>query len=353
MDRGLTSKIMFGGGFGVYLFFGLSGYLLFWPFARRHFGGGDPIDLRRYAINRAVRILPLYYVVVFVVLLAKHGEVTLGTWARFLTFTENFSPATVGKFVGPAWSLVIELQFYALLPLLAFGIAAVARGSRGRAAAFIAALGIASPAVRIATMYATDASDPLWRFNMPTTFLFFTSGMMLALLRLSWEERRPRWVRGPLASGDAWFLASLPLWALVVLVSYQLGPLIWPASFLVIGAVVLPLSEGPLTRSLRWRPLTVVGVASYSLYLWHLPVLEAMTNAGLRTTSLAALTAIGIPICIAVALLSYAIVESPFLRLRRQWSRSSAEVEQEGPPPPVLEPAVSPLGRSPVGSRPD
>src|SRR4051812_5781150 len=46
-------RVVFGGGFGVFLFFALSGYLLFWPFARRYFGGGAPIDLGRYAFNRA------------------------------------------------------------------------------------------------------------------------------------------------------------------------------------------------------------------------------------------------------------------------------------------------------------
>src|SRR5690349_17938475 len=37
------ARVLFGGGFGVFLFFALTGYLLFWPFARRHFGGGAPV----------------------------------------------------------------------------------------------------------------------------------------------------------------------------------------------------------------------------------------------------------------------------------------------------------------------
>src|SRR4051794_33073591 len=50
--------------YGVWVFFGLSGYLLFWPFVRRHFGDDGPIDLARYARNRVLRILPLYFVAV-------------------------------------------------------------------------------------------------------------------------------------------------------------------------------------------------------------------------------------------------------------------------------------------------
>jgi peptidoglycan/LPS O-acetylase OafA/YrhL len=52
-------RALLGGGFGVYLFFALSGYLLFLPFARRDYAGGRAVDYRRYAQNRAVRILPL------------------------------------------------------------------------------------------------------------------------------------------------------------------------------------------------------------------------------------------------------------------------------------------------------
>src|SRR5919107_1849518 len=53
-------RMIFSGGFGVFVFFALSGYLLFWPFVRALFGDGGPISMRRYALNRAVRILPLY-----------------------------------------------------------------------------------------------------------------------------------------------------------------------------------------------------------------------------------------------------------------------------------------------------
>src|SRR5437763_17025585 len=70
----LPQRILFGLGSGVLVFFALSGYLLFWPFAKRWFADGQAIDLRRYALNRALRILPLYYVaIVVVLLLQEHG----------------------------------------------------------------------------------------------------------------------------------------------------------------------------------------------------------------------------------------------------------------------------------------
>src|SRR5213596_1717165 len=69
-----AQRTILGGGSGVLVFFALSGYLLFWPFARRWFADGAAIDLRRYALNRALRILPLYFVAVVVLLLVQeHG----------------------------------------------------------------------------------------------------------------------------------------------------------------------------------------------------------------------------------------------------------------------------------------
>jgi peptidoglycan/LPS O-acetylase OafA/YrhL len=330
-DLNFIERIAYGGGYGVFFFFALTGYLLFWPFAKRYFGSGDHIDLGRYAVNRALRILPLYYAVVVVVLLFQADNAGFGVWARFLTFTETLSPGTAGRIVGPAWSLVVEVCFYLLLPLLAYGIARLAGGSRRRAAAILITLGLASLAVRAVTIYAADPVDPLWRLNIPATFLFFVPGMLLALLRLSWEERRPAWLRGPPLQGDLWVLASIPLWALVLLVSYSLDFLVGAAAFLMVGACVLPLRTGPVTNALQWRPLAILGVASYSLYLWHVPVLRAEIDAGV-STSFWVLTAISIPICVAVALASYAVIERPFLRLRRQWARSSARQEPEACP---------------------
>src|SRR5204863_9138922 len=63
---GPVDRLIFGGGYGVHLFFVLSGYLLFSPLLRTTFGGGGRIDLGGYARNRVLRILPLYYAVVVV-----------------------------------------------------------------------------------------------------------------------------------------------------------------------------------------------------------------------------------------------------------------------------------------------
>jgi peptidoglycan/LPS O-acetylase OafA/YrhL len=340
---GAFQKLLYGGGFGVLFFFALTGYLLFWPFAKAYFGGGDSIDLGRYAANRALRILPLYYAVVVVVLLFQSDDAGLGIWLRFVTFTENFDTATAGQFVGTAWSLVVEIEFYVLLPLLAIGIGRLAKGSISRAAVLLAALAALSLVVRVVTVYAADPVNPLWRFSLPATFYFFVPGMLLALVRIAWQSRRPNWLTGLVQRSDLWLAAGPILWLVVALDHYNLDFLLGPASFLIAGACVLPLAAGPVTRAIEWRPLALVGVASYSLYLWHVPVLEALVDAGLPT-GLAQLALVGIPVSIGVALLSYRVIESPFLRLRRQWARSSAPQTMHPASASATQPATADKG---------
>jgi peptidoglycan/LPS O-acetylase OafA/YrhL len=314
-------RVMLGGGSAVFLFFALTGYLLFAPFARLYFGTGDPIDLRRYALNRALRILPLYYFAVIVFLIIQAGGGSAGQWWRFLTFSENFFTSTAGTVDGPMWSLVVEVHFYILLPLLALGLARLAGRSATRAALVLVAVGAASFYLHWRKVDNTGSPPDLrWEYSLPATFFYFVPGMLLALLRVRVDPERLRRALGPMAVAEVWFIASLAVWALTVN-SFKNAGLAAVASFLTVGACVLPLRGGPLVRALDWRPLAVVGVASYSLYLLHLPIVSWLHPD--VASGFGGLLAVALPLCVIVALISYRLVEAPFLRLRRRWSRSS------------------------------
>jgi peptidoglycan/LPS O-acetylase OafA/YrhL len=327
-------RTIFGGGFAVFLFFALSGYLLYLPFARRHFADGNSIRLGRYLGNRAVRILPLYYAVLIVVLLTTQHGGTFDQWWRFAVFAESFSPHTVGTVDGPMWSLVVELHFYILLPALAAGIRYAARRSYARAGIVLAVLAVVSLAARIALVQHPAHHDPRWEYSLPTTFLFFVSGLALALLRVRWDSGLPSWLSGLLSNGNTWLLASVPLW-LLTFWRYDLDAVAAVASFLVVGAAGLPLRRGRMVRCLDWRPLALLGTASYSLYLWHMPILQEVSGAGWSPRGFLPLLAILVPLCIVVALVSYTVIEEPFLRLRRSWSGRSRPS-----PASVVQPAV-------------
>jgi peptidoglycan/LPS O-acetylase OafA/YrhL len=336
-DPDLLDRLLHIGVFGVFLFFGLTGYLIFWPFAKRHFGGGAPVDLGRYAVNRALRILPLYYVVVVVVLVFQE-EFTLGAWWRFLTFSENFSVYTAGNFLGPAWSLVVELHFYLLLPALAWVLARLSGGSRIYAAAILITLALVSASFRYEGFLQSGINPSVWQFNIHTTFLFFVPGMLLAMLRLAWENGLPAWLRGPLARADFWFVAGALCWLPLAHFDFRYDWLMAFTSFFLVGSCVLPLRSGHSGRALEWRPLAILGVASYSLYLWHVPVLETVVDLGV-SSELVPLAAVGFTVSILVALASYRLIEAPFLRFRRQWSPASAQQKAPGAT------SVEPVGR--------
>jgi peptidoglycan/LPS O-acetylase OafA/YrhL len=308
-------RLLFSGGFGVFVFFALSGYLLFWPFAR-HYWGGEPErpNLRIYARNRALRILPLYWFAVVVLLLVQNEGGTFELWWRHLLFVQSMWRDSLTAVDGSLWSVAVELQFYAQLPLLAAGLALATRRSALGAAVVLVAAAVGCALLR---RHLAGHNGDLWGYQLPTTFQYFVPGMLVALLRLRWDRRAPSLLAGPAGSSTVWLAASLPLWWLVVDRFNQ--ELILPACFLLVGALVLPLRRGAGVAALEWRPLVAVGVASYSLYVWHLPIIDA-----LDIDRFAGLALAGLPLSLAVAFLSYRLVERPPLLLRRQWARGSA-----------------------------
>jgi peptidoglycan/LPS O-acetylase OafA/YrhL len=308
------SRLIYGGGYGVFLFFALTGYLLYWPFVVRYFGDGAAVDLGVYARNRVLRILPLYFIAVIVLLVLQDGD---PAWWRVLTLTQNFSEETVARKVdGPLWSVVVEVHFYILLPLLAAAVAAVAGRSLARAAGVLAVLGL----IGFAVHQAKTPDSSVWRYNLPTTFMFFVPGMLLALARLELERRPPEWLRTLAGRSAAWLIVALLLW-LYVVDQFDVDWLAAVASFFTVGACVLPLRESGLRRALDWRPLAALGVASYSLYVWHMPIQFSLA---VHQNNSKALMAATVPLAIVVALISYRVIEAPFLRLRRRWSSATA-----------------------------
>lgn len=323
-----ANRVAVGGVAGVNLFFVLSGYLLYRPFGLASFGeGGSAVSLRRYARNRALRILPLYVAVLAVLLVAQHQGGTLRQWARFLTFTQNFSAATANSVDPPMWSLAVELEFYVLLPLMAWAVARLAAGSLRRAAVLLGVVAVASFAVREITVVLPSDEGFFWPNALPGLLYFFVLGMLLALLQIAWRDAPPRWLRGPLASTELWVLVAAGLW-LAFSWRFSLESLTGIASVLLVGVAVLPLRSGALARMLDTRVLAGIGVASYSLYLWHYPIVEAVSSGdpfrfGVGDRPYGSLVLISVPIVLAVAAASYWAIERPFLELRRRWAPAS------------------------------
>ncbi|WP_232306798.1 acyltransferase family protein, partial [Thermobifida cellulosilytica] len=131
---GAVGALLAGGDMAVPLFFALSGLLLYRPWAAAAIDGAPGPSVRAYLRQRAVRILPAYWLVAVVALLLWSRE-HLGSpraWLEVLTLTFTYDPhpwwtGTGPRGLGQIWSLCVEVSFYLLLPLLAAALAALAR----------------------------------------------------------------------------------------------------------------------------------------------------------------------------------------------------------------------------------
>jgi peptidoglycan/LPS O-acetylase OafA/YrhL len=114
---GPLDPIVGGGVSGVYLFFALSGYLLYKPFVRGR------IDLVAYGLKRSGRILPGYFAALLGLTVLTGSQLPLEHPLPFLTMTAPYD-LSLRHFLGNAWTLGAEILFYLTLPLIAH----VARG---------------------------------------------------------------------------------------------------------------------------------------------------------------------------------------------------------------------------------
>jgi acetyltransferase len=267
---------------GVMLFFALSGYLLYRPFVAGN------VDLRRYGIARAARILPAYVVALVGLTLLTGDRSFADRPLTYLLFMQNYDPALWQGFIGASWSLTLEVMFYVTLPLIARAVA-------GRPTRLLA-LAIASFVGGLLAIVTAVVLDPVPDRRMVTTLYpfmvwAFVPGMLVAL----WADR-------PLLRSPLVLMAGIVL--LIIGTTAPWASIDLPSAFgafLVVGWVV---AVAPDLRRLR-SPAAAGAAISYSVYLWHGDLLASFDP-------LAALA-----LTIAAAALIYVVVERPSIDLGR------------------------------------
>src|SRR3954452_1393064 len=290
---------------GVAIFFVLSGFLLFRPYAYAMAHGARRPSAGRYLWRRALRILPAYWLTVVVCLLVLPGNagVSWGEWVRYATFTQFYGRGHLHDALGHTWSLTVEAAFYLLLPVL--GVLAVGRSWRPRRTVVILCAGGAlATGGWLAAMAAGGLDMGLHTTWLPAFACWFAGGMVLATVHVAAEAGRPsRLAEVAKAPLTCWALAA----GLFVIASTPLtGPrgLDEPTPgqfatrmvlFLAISVtVVLPVAfarSGPVGAALTTPVAGWLGLVSYGLFLWHpfvlvllRPVMGAPTFAGLIRT---------------------------------------------------------------------
>jgi peptidoglycan/LPS O-acetylase OafA/YrhL len=295
------------GNFGVVLFFVLSGFLLYRPAVAARAGLSPPVAARTFYARRALRILPAYYAALIALAIWPGLDRFDQFWWRAVTFTQNYWDASIFTAIHPAWSLCIEVSFYALLPLFVLLVGRW-RPSPAGELAVLGALAIAS----VAAHQASASLPANWGFTLPTTFYLFAAGMAVAVLDVH------------LAKGVARLPFSRLSWpaaaALFVLISATtdtdvLGA-VHPVYAVIAVLVLIPATNSArVVESVAGRALRQGGLISYAFYLYHQ---ELVDEIGRRVTSPWACAAIALPAVVAVATISYYVVEQPALRLKRR-----------------------------------
>ncbi len=320
-----------GGFLGVDVFFVISGYLITSLLLAEHRRTGH-IELVRFWMRRARRLLPALFAMIVVVLavmvLVHPGEVArlrgavlasfgyVANWYfafAHVSYFEQFGRPSIFQHL---WSLAVEEQFYLVWPpVIALGL--VLMGRRW----LLAGVGVL---IAGSTLLAWLLWEP---FTDPSRIYYGTDTRAVGLLAgVALAFVLPPTRLGPVKSPGARNLLDLvgiaALGGLIVLM-LTLGDLdrgLYQGGFLLLGittAVLIAVVAHPSSRlgkAFGVSAIVWIGVRSYGIYLWHWPVI--MLTRGNQDVPFDGppLVAMQIALTLGVAALSYHYIETPFRR---------------------------------------
>lgn len=358
---------------GPTMFFVLSAFLLYQPFATANLIERQPQSWRRFQKTRLLRVVPAYWATLVLLIIffradpndAFSGGLKIDGWADGLAifgFAQTYNPNWFFHGIASAYTLNAEIVFYLLVPLYAHAIrrwtAGRAIGDKVRLELYaLGAVVVASAVWRVVIELryeeqrkaCTSAANPHvacaalnW---FPAYADYFALGMAVAIIaswRLVRDGGEPRWLQRVGAAGDAWWLAAFGLFVFYSTTFGAYGLDYVPpgraeARHVLNAAIVLCLllpgvfgaqDRGAVRWFLRWRPIAYTGLVSYGVYLWHQGWTDkAMDVTGSRPldASFLAITAIAVAMSVASATVSWYALERPINRRRdvplRSWFR--------------------------------
>ncbi|KAA5835046.1 acyltransferase [Saccharopolyspora hirsuta] len=320
-----------GGFLGVDLFFALSGYLIT-DLLLREIAATGSVSLVAFWGRRVRRLLPALAVVLVGVALVVWAvgqpdvvrttladgpwvQLNLVNWhllAESASYWDRFGPDRVFEHL---WSIAVEEQFYLVWPVL---VLVVARwGGRG-VAVVAASVSVVSLGLMIVL---ADPADPTRVYTGTDTRAFSlllgavvaAPPVQAALARAVGRAAGAVTALLAVGIGATWFLVDgVDSWWLFTggLFAHSLA-----AALLIRLCAQAPST--PVAKVLAWRPLRWLGLISYSLYLWHWPVIVLL---GPHLADQWSRTAVVCAVSIGLAALSKYLVEDP-IRYRAGWAR--------------------------------
>lgn len=348
-DAPLWLKVVASGHTGVTLFFVLSGFLLSQPFLAS-LRGGPSVDIKRFYIARVLRVLPLYYLFVFIA-----WWMTGNTQDALKAFAFIHVGFSLFPFSVPWWSLCTEMQFYLLLPWLMLLL-------HSRTGRWLLVLGL----LAWAAFHVYFFQQPRWLANPQNWVLqasVFGRGLAFLLGACCAGLYASSYFR--LLVRRQWLVSLLLLLLLGLLYRQlsthaQLGIMTAPKSLPFYYNIEAALWSGLLLCCVAWRSplrgvlvnplLNHLGTLSYSIYLVHVPVqFYAITwykahheNLNLPDGALgnAFVVVCSFALIWVLSLVLYRWFELPMLRLKAKLSTYSDRQADRARTLPVQPPAI-------------
>lgn len=318
------------GGFGVTVFFFLSGFLIT-TLMRMEFAKSGHVSLRHFYIRRALRILPPFYLVLAAVTGLTVAGVLGGSvlpqavaaqalhyanyWVVFHGF-EGFAPGT-----GVYWSLAVEEHFYLLFPVLFLFLQRSKISAAGQSWILfgLCALILCWRCVLVFLL----SSEPDRTFvASDTRFDSILFGCILAI--------RGNPVLDPHGETHTlWKYRLLPLGLAALVATFAIRNPHFRESFRysVQGLALIPLfvcamryPSWSFMRVFNYKPIAFLGVLSYSLYLVHQAILSGIHKYFLVSLGALPCGVLAFALSFGIAWLMHVGVEKPCARLRRRFS---------------------------------
>jgi peptidoglycan/LPS O-acetylase OafA/YrhL len=325
-----------GGFVGVDLFFVLSGFLIT-QLLLHEIATTGTVSLRQFWARRARRILPLSALVLVTTMLAVRAFMSpldrkaIGTdvlWSALFSGNWRFAQQQTDYLASDRdpspvlhyWSLGVEEQFYFVWPVLLIVLAVVwrlaGRGRRTYAVAFGGTFVAVIAASLAYSVHTTAANQPYAFFGTPSRAWQLAAGALVAVAVPAIMRLRSRTRAALGTAGIALF--AVCVWLLDESGTAGLAYPSWLAVAPTLAGVLLVVSGTGtytrLNRLLSIRPLTYVGDLSFSIYLWHWPVL-VIGMAALDTRAVEVRLGL-VAVALGLSVVSHRLVENPFRRAR-------------------------------------
>jgi peptidoglycan/LPS O-acetylase OafA/YrhL len=335
------------GEMGVAVFFLISGFLLYRPFAASHLAGRPGPDTVGFFIRRFMRIVPLYWLALVVSLVVISDRLIITNvrgLAQCLLFIQGYRRGWALQGLTQAWTLDVEFAFYLFLPLFAYLVGRRARSSRSQLRvelSAVATLFLAGTALHWRMIGTHTGWADGWTVWLPVWWDLFSMGMAVAVVS-AWygrEGRQPRWAMLPGSGTACWLAAAFFYWLASTQIGLPLNPIFDPTVpqdlgkhlfyglfglFLLLPAVFGRQRKGLVRRFLASRPMVFLGTISYGIYLWHATVIDlVMDHSGWQLWQVTFLPFFSVVfvITVAMATLTNRLVEVPCQNLARDWAR--------------------------------